>query len=246
MGGAHYILVGEHHYEAAAGSKARLADLIRSERGSYVLYVEQTPRDLAFELEEYVGLDSVRGPAPTRDSLLQLLESEEAIFFAPRPEDLRDGMMYDPGDIAQLVHLVRFCGSAAMGCADAVLQTLTSLASTTLTNSLTMARNMEARGSVDSRLVPVIKQKLEAVLTKVKDRFNSQAFPFPAARLVFDRIRGATDEYKDSVEEAVWSPHIVSDAVVATELVRQAASSVVVCGRAHAHALEDLLRALQT
>lgn len=251
---AKYIFVGEDHYTQP--DKKPLADVIRQLASSkkVQLHLESQSGSTASAaysvlldesgISEYEDADH----SASNNSLLVYLGDlvpEAATPFYARPEDLDGSFVVSPPILSGLVYLSGLCADLQKTRAEATLSHQANLAENILKNTFMLAERLVSIGTIDEQLMPVIKEFVTLSLRSLKlgvDRQASRPLVYSFRdSLLRGRFAGV---FLNAVADSVFAPHVVSDAVFATQLRRTgqlALPTVIVCGDAHARMLKRML-----
>ena len=250
LAGRQFILVGENHHSTVSSDALLQTVASAHANGEIILYVELEGDADRHEADSRLARASgAQDPGPLNNnsnSLLPRLRSlKSARFFNSRPEEITGGMLLEPDSLSQMLFVSSKCLDLRRGQILGSFQKATDICMDIAGSALYVAEGMVERGVIDERLKSVVFQQLVRVTT-------------PLVELTKDRLaaplRGRLTEatflsrsYADAIDNVVFSPHVVSDAYFATQLVRDKELSkpvVVVGGKSHADTIAEDLRAL--
>ena len=247
-----YILIGENHY-VASGEKHALADAIRQlvTDGHIDLFIEarsdSAGANAADSLLLAIGVSYERCPDPDglSESLVLKLEDlvpDRAKFFASRPEELEASMMVDPEALMRILEIAGTCLDLRQSRAIEAISATASIAEHALGSALAMAERLVREGKINTVLLPIIASHLEDIMTVLSKAISKQ-ISCPLLYSLRDNV--LPSEFIEVVTHCIFAPHVVSDAVLATKLMRRASRSkpvLIVGGSAHTMFLSRLLK----
>ena len=255
--GVHYIMVGENHFSME--NKERLASEIArlATSGRIRLYVEHNPdaSDIAKasdRLATGAGLPTMREHDPLYDSsnslLAFLMEKAKGSMetFTSRPEGLQPSFRVDPELLSQVITLARLCADPRRQRVIEAINSIGSVSEEILGSAMYLADRLSQQGRIDSRLLPVVEEYLTERLINLRSAINATGSR-PLVNMALDSIRPSDAPILEASYKCVFAPHVVSDSVFATRLIRETVSPklvVVAAGQAHVDALSRMLVAL--
>lgn len=252
-----FVLVGEDHY--SSGTKESLAMTISKayETGTIGLFVESD--DIAARSEADTRLATASGvlaggrvPDGASNSLLRRLTAlgSPHTFFS-RPELVNGGLLVGPESLAQVLFVSGQCLDLRRGRALSSFQTATDVAMDVAGSALYVAERMVESGAIEEALEPTVFDQLlrntKPLVELARERLGA-----PVRGQLAEAMTTGGASFLDALNRVIFSPHVVSDAAFATQLVRLTDPGVygkpvvVVCGKAHMEAIGEDLRVLLT
>ena len=259
-----YIVVGEDHYTDNSLSKLQLAKRIRelATTGRIDLTIEADGESSRLRGEALDRLMESAGWPPSGDSdanglpdgldysllyNLNDLVPEFATPFVSRPEYLDDSMLVDPEELLIVAQMADICIDLRTARAVTAIRATVQLAINTLGSALFVAERLVREERIDSKLIPIVLKTLKKPLLRMRKAAGvKEARPLISSVVdaVLNTTAGKSGEFIDALTDCMFAPHVVTDAKLATDLMRKGPHSkpvVVVGGQAHADALTLML-----
>ena len=257
ISGAMYMFFGEHHYEGCIEEKEHFGKILleMARLKQIKLYVEEISRRKS-ELPKAAGIEINENPDPNSSILNKLNHqpSNTVSYFVSRPEELHSfgcsGFMVEPVRIVQLMELIQQSLDLRISFVSEYISIVMNIAGDILNQSLLAAQRMQRDGLISQKLSHTIENKLIQTLRGMLDKANNDHWKRAILPIINNLRR--TNPFMDVIEDCVFAPHIVSDAVFATKLYGekdadpQKVPIVIVSGIAHAKTLKTLLSVLDT
>lgn len=252
-----YVFIGENHYIGNGSDKETLASHLTqlATNDQIKLYTEESGSDVvrnaSDRLARLAGLPVLETVSPTSDrsmiALLEGLPSEVATYFSSRPEEIESKFSFvEPRALMELMVIARNCLDVRPARAVASFSVAASIAEDVLGCSLVVAEHLENDGSIDKRVLPAVTEYLKERMISLRTQIEGQ-IRWTVLQSLRDAVVPTDSPFMQELEASVFAPHVVSDAVFATKLIRMGPQSrpvVIVSGMAHSKTLKRMLSVL--
>lgn len=246
-----YILVGENHYTSSEDKSAlanAIVQLAAAQRIDLFVEASDVPasEEASDRLRKYIDEPYEReaAPAGVHNSLLlklQDLDTGLATFFASRPEELEESMVVNPESLVRVLYITGTCLDLRPQRAVEAVKAVANMTEGVLGSALALTERLVREKQIDVKLLPIVVKYLKKHLVDLMDVIRI----YRRSPLLYSLRDGLLPgRFFKVVTTCIFAPHVVSDAVLATQLMSTSPRNnpaVIVAGQAHIDVLNEML-----